>query len=110
MKDIFIQSTDKKTLIADIEALCADFIHTDEEGNKDFRQASHTFAIDYIGTLAKPGTGKWDSEGNEIEPMEFYPGVHCNMRVWGEHENVFDNFTAQYTVLMNPSTPARVFG
>lgn len=114
MKDIFLQSTDKATMLADLEALCPAFIHEekDSEGNitKNFKQASHAFAIDYIGILAKPGTGKYTMEGVELEPVEYYDGVHCNLRVWGEHENVFDSFIAANTVVLNPSTPARVFG
>lgn len=113
MKDIFLQSTSKEQMISDLETLHPDFIYEEvkEDGTsvKNFRQAHVNFAIDYIGVLAKPGTGEWDSEGIMISPVEFYQGVHCNIRLYPKIENIFDGFTSSNTQLLNPETPCRVF-
>ena len=105
MKDIYLNSTSKEALVADLANVNAAFVNDDGE----LVQASHSFAIDYIGVLARPGTGKWDEEGNELEPVEFYPGVHCNVRLLGDLENAFDGVTSAETTVLDPKTPCRVF-
>lgn len=109
MKDIFLQSVSKEALLADLMALSPKFFYKDERNEEKLAQAGDGFALDYIGTLAKPGTGRWDEEGNEIVPVEFYEGVHCNVRVFGEMSNIFDSFSSDDTKQLSPSTPCRVF-
>ena len=104
MQDIFLKSSSKETLIEDLKVLNKAFVS--EEG--ELIQASHNFALDYIGVLAIPGTGKWEDE-KEIEPVQFYDGIHCNLRVFNEFETIFSNFTSENTQVLKPTTPCRMF-
>ena len=113
MRDIFLQSTTQEQLINDLYSFHPDFIieevSVDGTVIKTIKQADKEFAIDYIGVLAKPGTGSWDADGKEISPVEFYPGVHCNLRLSGGLTNLFDSFVSADTKLLTPKTPCRVF-
>lgn len=109
MKDIYLQSTDKDALLADLATVYPKFFYKDERNEDALAQAGDGFAIDYIGTMAKPGTGRWDEEGNELAPVEFYPGVYCNIRLFNGLEGLFYGFTSEKTCIQSPSTPCRVF-
>lgn len=109
MKGIFLQSVSKEALLADLMALSPKFFYKNEDNEDMLAQSGDGFALDYIGTLAKPGTGRWDEEGKELAPVEFYDGVHCNVRVFGEMEDIFDGFSTDDTKQLSPATPCRVF-
>lgn len=111
MKDVFLKSDSKESLLQDLGALCNDFIAQTEGGSKDFA-SGHGFAICYCGILAKPGTGTFDEDGNVVTPVEFYDGVHCNVRVWGKYENAFDGLEelSVNTKIIHPETPCIIFG
>ena len=109
MKDIFLQSVSKEALLADLMALSPKFFYKDQDNEDTLAQSGDGFALDYIGTLAKPGTGRWDEDGNELAPVEFYEGIHCNVRVFGETEDIFDGFSTDDTKQLSPATPCRVF-
>jgi hypothetical protein len=61
--------------------------------------ASHTHALDVIGTISRGG--EWDEEGNVITPPEVLPGWHVNFV--GEVPEGWE----QYAV--SPEQPVRVF-
>lgn len=109
MKDVFLKSDSKAHMLEDLKSVCSDFVVIDEDGEEQFA-SWHGFAICYCGKLAKPGTGETDEEGNAITPVEFYDGVHCNVRVWDKYENIFDGFSSENTKMIYPETPCIVFG
>ena len=61
--------------------------------------ASHTHAIDEIGTLYEGGT--YDAEGEVIEAPTLLDGWHVNYV--GEPPEAWDKFQ------VNPATPSRIF-
>jgi hypothetical protein len=61
--------------------------------------ASHTFAIDEVGTLSQGG--EWDAEGAVITPPTVLPGWHVNYA--GEPPEAWD----QYLIVVNSAS--RVF-
>ena len=69
------------------------------DGDLNFITASHTHALDVIGTISRGG--EWDEDGNVITPPEVLEGWHVNYR--GE---VPDEWL-QYAV--TPQNPVRVF-
>jgi hypothetical protein len=68
------------------------------DGDWNFITASHTHALDVIGTISRGG--EWDEDGNVITPPEVLEGWHVNYR--GE---VPDEWL-QYAV--EPANPVRV--
>jgi hypothetical protein len=61
--------------------------------------ASHTFAIDEVGTLSQGG--EWDANGDVITPPTILPGWHVNYA--GEPPEAWD----QYLIVVNSAS--RVF-
>ena len=83
--------------MAELDA--AGLIATDEDGTKRPITASHTHALDIVGTITRGG--EWDEDGNVITPPEVLDGWHINYR--GE---VPDEWL-QYAV--EPNNPHRVW-
>jgi len=54
------------------------FTQQDESGKEVIIAATHTRAIDVIGTISRGG--EWDDEGNVITPPEVLDGWHLNYR------------------------------
>ena len=71
----------------------------DEKGNQQFITASHTHALDVIGTITRGG--EWDDEGNIITPPETLDGWHLNYQ--GELPDGWGNY------IVTPEKPVRIF-
>jgi hypothetical protein len=80
---------------ATAKAVLADYL----TGDDTWITASHTHALDVIGTISRGG--EWDEEGNVITPPEVLPGWHVNYV--GEVSESWNQF------VVNPVEPYRVF-
>ena len=67
---------DEATGVAALDA--AGLIATDEDGTLRLIIASHTHALDIVGTITRGG--EWDEDGNVITPPEVLDGWHINYR------------------------------
>ena len=93
----FFRFPDEATGIAALDA--AGMLFTEEDGTKRPITASHTHALDIVGTITRGG--EWNDEGNVITPPEVLDGWHINYR--GEVPDGWE----QYAVW--PENPARVW-
>jgi hypothetical protein len=89
----FFRFPDEATCIAALDA--AGLVN--EDGG--YITASHTHALDVIGTISRGG--EWDEEGNVITPPEVLEGWHVNYR--GELPDGWDAYAAR------PEQPVRVW-
>jgi hypothetical protein len=88
---------DEATGMAALEA--AGLLQEDEDGNKRPILASHTHALDVIGTIQRGG--EWDEDGTVITPPEILPGWHINFQ--GEVPDGWDTYAVW------PQSPVRVW-
>jgi hypothetical protein len=94
----FFRFPDEATGMAAIEA--AGFTTTDEDGNVTIVTASHSHALDVIGTIVRGG--EWDPEtGEVITPPTALDGWHVNYV--GELPDGWDAYAVW------PEQPVRVF-
>jgi hypothetical protein len=92
----FFRFPDEATGMAALEA--AGLLHEDEDGNKNLILASHTHALDVVGTITRGG--EWDPEtGDVITPPTVLDGWHIN------YQGVPPDGWEQYAV--TPQNPAR---
>jgi 5-(carboxyamino)imidazole ribonucleotide synthase len=93
VKDIYLQSTDKDALLADLATVSSKFFYKDENNEDQLAQAGDGFAIDYIGVMGIElfDMGA-DSEGKpELLVNEVAPRVH-NTGHWTQDGCVCDQF------------------
>jgi hypothetical protein len=94
----FFRFPDEATGLAALEA--AGFTGTDEDGNTTILTASHTHALDVIGTIVRGG--KYDPETGEVlVPPTVLDGWHVNYV--GELPEGWDAFAVW------PANPMRTF-
>jgi hypothetical protein len=70
----FFRFPDEATGMACLRA--AGLIYLDEDGTEHFFTASHTHALDVIGTITRGG--EWDEDGNVVVPPTVLDGWHVN--------------------------------
>jgi len=88
---------DESTGMAALEV--AGLLQEDEDNNKRPILASHTHALDVIGTIQRGG--EWDEDGTVITPPEILPGWHINYQ--GEVPDSWDAYAVW------PQNPVRVW-
>ena len=94
----YLRFPDDATGMAALEA--AGFTGTDEDGNTMIITASHTHALDVIGTISRGG--EYDPEtGEQLVAPEVLPGWHINYI--GELPEGWEEF------VVTPVEPVRVF-
>jgi hypothetical protein len=93
----FFRFPDEATGMAALAAAGLRFM--DEDGNQQFITASHTHSLDVVGTITRGG--KWDDEGNCLEPPTSLDGWHVNYR--GPLPDGWDEFA------VHPRRPSRVW-
>jgi hypothetical protein len=93
MKTTYLKFPDEATAIA----ILADYRHTDEQGNAQWQTASHTHALDVVGTIYKP-TGNMIDDMPEMTPLD------------GFHVNFIGTLPAEAAAyVVTPTSPSRVF-
>ena len=93
----YLRFPDEATGMTALDA--AGYVQTTEDGNTTILTASHSHALDVIGTI--PRGGEWDEDGNVITPPEVLLGWHVNYS--GELPKNWDAFAVY------PQQPVRVF-
>jgi hypothetical protein len=94
----FFRFPDKATGMACLRA--AGLIYLDEDDTEHFFTASHTHALDVVGTITRGG--EWDPEtGDVITPPTVLDGWHIN------YQGDLPDGWEQYAVA--PQSPTRVF-
>lgn len=78
----------------------------DDQG--EWVTASHSHALDIIGTIYKPVPTDSNDPEAFVPPIKL-DGFHVNLRIWGDAENMVADKLSKSEYVVNPKTPARVW-
>lgn len=99
MTPYYLKFTDESAAITAL----AQYRITDDHGNQQWQTASHTHALDAVGTIYKPTGVMLQSEMGEYPQMAPINGYHVNLMI--------DTLPVELDAyVINPVTPSRVWG
>lgn len=103
MTDLYLRADSAAALVAAL----ALFRSEDGNGSAVWRTASHSHALDVIGTLYEPF--QVNSKGEVIGGGQAKPGYHANLRLFGAGEGIKKDIPASIILDPAPETPERIW-